>query len=78
MKNKRGEVQFPPKYWDKISGEAKDLVIKMLNKDPRQRINAKEALNHPWFTNENPNENVLMGVSENIGNLNQEMNVDPK
>lgn len=44
MKNKRGEVQYPPKYWDKISAEAKDLVGKMLNKDPRQRINAREAL----------------------------------
>ena len=44
MKNKRGDVQYPPKYWDKISTEAKDVVAKMLNKDPRQRINAKEAL----------------------------------
>jgi len=35
MKNRRGEVQYPPKYWDKISAEAKDLVAKMLNKDPR-------------------------------------------
>jgi serine/threonine protein kinase len=35
LKNKKGEVQFPPKYWDKISPDAKDLVIKMLHKDPR-------------------------------------------
>ena len=49
MKNKRGDVQYPPKYWDKISTEAKDVVAKMLNKDPRQRINAKEALQHQWF-----------------------------
>lgn len=51
----------------------------MLNKDPRQRINAKEALSHPWFNTENSNaDNVLAGVSENIANLNQEMNVDHK
>jgi calcium-dependent protein kinase len=71
MKNKRGEVQYPPKYWDKISAEAKDLVGKMLNKDPRLRINAKEALQHPWFheTTSAAN-NVLLDVSENIANLN--------
>ncbi len=38
MKNKRGEVAYPPKYWDKISIEAKDLVSKMLNKDTKLRI----------------------------------------
>lgn len=71
MKNKRGEVQYPPKYWDKISGDAKDLVGKMLNKDPRQRINAKEALQHPWFNDNNvANNNVMLDVSENIANLN--------
>ena len=49
MKNKRCDLQFPPKYWDKISGEAKDLVHKMLQKDPRYRISAGDALSHAWF-----------------------------
>jgi len=44
MKNKKGDVLYPPKYWDKISTEAKDLVALMLNKDPRARIDAGEAL----------------------------------
>ena len=26
LKNKRCEVEYPPKYWDKISDKAKDLV----------------------------------------------------
>jgi hypothetical protein len=30
MKNKRCDITFPPKYWDKISIEGKDLVHKML------------------------------------------------
>ena len=75
LKNKKGDVLFPPKYWDKISPDAKDLVIKMLHKDPRQRINAKDALDHPWFHNESQINNVLE-VSENIGNLQFEMRVD--
>jgi serine/threonine protein kinase len=51
LKNKRCEIAYPAKYWDKISPEAKDLVHKMLQKDPRQRINAREALQHYWFNN---------------------------
>lgn len=30
LKNKRCEIAFPAKYWDKISPETKDLVYKML------------------------------------------------
>lgn len=47
----------------------------MLHKDPRQRINASEALAHPWFHNESQLNNVLE-VSQNIGNLNLEVVVD--
>eukprot|EP00347_Sterkiella_histriomuscorum_P000721 403374762 len=78
MKNKRGDVQYPPKYWEKISIEAKDLVGKMLNKDPRNRISAKEALNHQWFNTEDTNTNNLAEVMENIKNLDQEMYIDTR
>lgn len=30
VKNKKCEIEYPPKYWDKISDKAKDLVQKML------------------------------------------------
>ncbi|CAG9323184.1 CDPK1_35 [Blepharisma stoltei] len=33
------------------SDEAKDLISKMLEKDPKMRITAEEALNHPWIEN---------------------------
>ncbi|CDW82463.1 protein kinase domain containing protein [Stylonychia lemnae] len=78
MKNKRGDVQYPPKYWEKISVEAKDLVGKMLQKDPRNRINAKEALQHQWFNTENTNNNALADFRENIILLEQEMQLDTK
>ncbi|RHN57561.1 putative protein kinase CAMK-CDPK family [Medicago truncatula] len=35
--------------WPSISPSAKDLVRKMLNSDPKQRISAYEVLNHPWI-----------------------------
>jgi len=47
--NKKAEVDFPAKYWDKISDKAKDVVQKMLLKDPKKRISASEALKHPWL-----------------------------
>ena len=32
-----------------MSDSAKDLVMRMLHMDPKQRISAHEALIHPWF-----------------------------
>ena len=32
-----------------LSSEAKDLINKLLQYDPKQRISAEEALEHPWF-----------------------------
>ncbi|CAE7827161.1 CCAMK, partial [Symbiodinium microadriaticum] len=36
--------------WDGISDEAKDLVDRMLNKDPQARISIEEILQHPWLS----------------------------
>ncbi|CAN0847951.1 Calcium-dependent protein kinase 29 [Linum grandiflorum] len=35
--------------WPKISDSAKDLIKKMLARDPRKRITAAQALEHPWL-----------------------------
>ena len=34
----------------KISVECKDLIWKLLTKDPNSRIDMFQVLNHPWFT----------------------------
>ena len=44
------EVEFHPEYWDQVSDDAKDLIRKLLRKDPLQRWSADEALKHPWMT----------------------------
>ncbi|XP_074658560.1 peripheral plasma membrane protein CASK-like [Tubulanus polymorphus] len=44
----RGNYRMNPKQWDYITEEAKDLVQRMLEFDPDQRITIEEALNHPW------------------------------
>ena len=40
---------FNDPVWELVSEEAKDLVQKLLTKDPRERLSAREALLHPWL-----------------------------
>lgn len=50
IKNKHCEVKFNLKELGyEISNSAIDLLKKMLQKDPKLRISAKDALNHPWI-----------------------------
>eukprot|EP00922_Rhytidocystis_sp_ex-Travisia-forbesii_P067445 GHVS01100337.1.p1 GENE.GHVS01100337.1~~GHVS01100337.1.p1 ORF type:complete len:697 (-),score=81.60 GHVS01100337.1:723-2813(-) len=39
--------------WINVSSQAKDLVRQLLRKNPKKRPDAKTALNHPWFRDEN-------------------------
>ncbi|CAL9230457.1 unnamed protein product [Arabidopsis halleri] len=45
----KGEIDFQSQPWLSISESAKDLVRKLLTKDPKQRISAAQALEHPWI-----------------------------
>ncbi|KAF5473969.1 hypothetical protein F2P56_005915 [Juglans regia] len=44
-----GDLNFSSDPWPNISESAKDLVRKMLVRDPRKRITAHEILCHPWI-----------------------------
>lgn len=44
----KGDLDFSSEPWPSISKSAKDLVRKMLNRDPEKRLTAHEALCHPW------------------------------
>lgn len=37
------------KFWSNVSEEAKDLLYRLLDKDPNYRISVKDALDHPWI-----------------------------
>lgn len=63
---KRGSLHFPDQYWSKISIDAKDLLINLLQKDPNDRLEAADILNHPWITQ--------MTTSSNIENENNNNN----
>ncbi|KAI3462769.1 hypothetical protein Pfo_019432 [Paulownia fortunei] len=53
----RAVVKAEPTYeeppWPTLSSEAKDFVKRLLNKDPRKRMTAAQAICHPWVRNSN-------------------------
>ena len=47
---KEADPDMTAEVWETISNDCKDLIQKMLIKDPKQRITVDEALNHPLFS----------------------------
>ena len=43
------KLVFDLQCWDDVSSNAKDLITKLLIKDPKHRITLDAAMNHPWF-----------------------------
>lgn len=53
MKNiHKGIYNFNDPIFKKISKNAIELIKLLLNYDPKKRITARQALNHPWFRKE--------------------------
>ncbi|GMP47784.1 hypothetical protein CsSME_00015367 [Camellia sinensis var. sinensis] len=48
----KGKLDFKSDPWPQISDSAKDLIQKMLCRDPRTRITAHEVLCHPWIVDD--------------------------
>ncbi|CAL1409984.1 unnamed protein product [Linum trigynum] len=47
-----GKIDFVSEPWPSISDNAKELIKKMLEKDPRKRISAHEVLCDPWIVDD--------------------------
>jgi len=45
----KAAVFFPEKDWGNISTDAKDFILKMLERDPDKRLIAKQCLEHSWL-----------------------------
>ena len=46
---KEADPDLSGECWDNISHECKDILLKMLIKDPKERITVDNALLHPFF-----------------------------
>mmetsp|Transcript_3516 Transcript_3516/g.9674 ORF Transcript_3516/g.9674 Transcript_3516/m.9674 type:complete len:437 (-) Transcript_3516:842-2152(-) len=45
----KAQVKFPDETWKNVSDEAKDLVLKLLQKDAKARPTPAQAKQHPWI-----------------------------
>ncbi|KAL5539111.1 hypothetical protein UlMin_043805 [Ulmus minor] len=57
----RSVIDFKRDPWPKVSDNAKDLVKKMLDPDPKRRLTAQEVLDHPWLQNAKRAPNISLG-----------------
>ncbi|OVA03272.1 Protein kinase domain [Macleaya cordata] len=57
----RSVIDFKRDPWPKVSDNAKDLVRRMLDPDPKKRLSAHEVLDHPWLQNAHKAPNVSLG-----------------
>lgn len=49
-KIRAGSYVFHEEFWGPVSEDAKDLIRCLLNIDPKKRLTATTALQHPWMT----------------------------
>jgi calcium-dependent protein kinase len=72
-KIKLGKYNMNLKEFNDISEESKDLISKLLEKNPKKRLNASEALNHEWFKKLNIKseiiENDIDKIKESLENI---------
>ena len=66
---KKGKYSFSQEQFSKVSYNCKDLIKKLLEPNIKKRIKAKEALKHPFFTeNYNPNTAMVESMDKKILN----------
>ncbi|CAA3028828.1 Hypothetical predicted protein [Olea europaea subsp. europaea] len=56
------EIDFESQPWPSISNNAKDLVRRMLMKDPKKRITSVQVLEHPWIKGQAPDKPIDSAV----------------
>ena len=53
------QLKFDGSRYERISGRAMALLKLLLSKDPYSRISASDACNHPYFTNDDLDREIL-------------------
>lgn len=63
----KAEIRVSPGVWNALSEEARDIIKKVLHKDPKERISARAALRHPWLIKHCPHKHHHKHHSSNSG-----------
>jgi len=77
-KIKRAQYKLTGPRWKVLSKEAKDLVHRMMKRDPERRYSALEALNHPWIINncsDDANRSEAKSLLTEVASFNPEYNL---
>lgn len=64
---KEGNFSFDEADWGQISQDAKILIKKMLQKDPKKRISAREVYEDPWIQKNSLKNQLNTRVLQNMG-----------
>ena len=67
----KGKFSFSGSIWSQISQEAKNLIKMLLNYEPAHRIDARAAINHPWFQEMNVAERAKNKEYMNVKTINR-------
>jgi len=57
------KVTFSEPVWKSISDDARDLVLKLIEKNPTLRLNVQDALKHRWFDGLSVEDHVFVAPS---------------
>ena len=69
-----GKLKFDKPRWKHISQQAKNFVASLIRLDPNKRLNADEALAHPWLhatfplSDRRPDKTTLCDVANRLAN----------
>lgn len=47
----QADLKVNPNVWHRLSEDAKSMITSLLNKNPKERITARDALKHPFIVN---------------------------
>lgn len=57
----KAQYTFHEEYWGHVSKTAKNFIDSLLQVDPKKRLTAKGALEHPWLKNEQSSSPLSVG-----------------